>query len=355
MHFFGSPESYLKDYLFRSSRKRSYAKSHGFNYIEGWEEKQRYLFFTFQLDKLTNESIKNDLVPIFITLTLPSEYHILGCKKNVSYASKSIREGYVKLQSIFRTLYKNFRVNRDYVSVKYAKVIEPHKSMIPHLHSLLYVPSCFVEKFKIHFFNIVKNNKLEQVDFKVLDKANYANVYLLKYIKKTITEKWVRGWSLVNRIRQFTISKITWINFEDYRNLSKYIKYDSSSPLDYLSQIEDKVSVKKELFDSSNNLLKTFDVSVSNSYFYYYLKKIRYVKSLKFFLPVKVSYVLLDTKITFVKSCDVVEHFFYYKTVRCVLEYDSSVVFDKGVESPYYIPPYPIYVEKDNFTYQIIL
>ena len=53
-------------------------------YNKDWHLRQSYLYNTFRIDYLNQECLKNDMTPIFLTLTLPAEYHPVS-KKLGSY------------------------------------------------------------------------------------------------------------------------------------------------------------------------------------------------------------------------------------------------------------------------------
>jgi len=239
-------EQYIKEALYRQNKKRSYYVANKMNYNPSWEDRQRYLYFTFQVDYLHNQMLGEDMTPVFITLTLPSEYHFSGKLKDVEYGKKTIKEGYVKLNSMFRNLYKNFKYNRKYLSLKYVKVIEPHKSFVPHLHALVYVPTFALDAFKSYFEkSIIKNNKLKQYDLKVLEKEKWASVYLLKYVNKALSgDLAIKGWCLVNNIRQYSVSRAKGSLTKDmFKIINKFIRYNKNDSRDFFSQLLDKVKI----------------------------------------------------------------------------------------------------------------
>lgn len=122
-------------------------------YNHEWHLKQSYLYNTFRIDYLNKVETEKGMIPVFVTITLPSKYHcsrIVGNKiiKNKNYDPLlSVKDGYDELNKIFRSLYKDFKVNRKYVSMKFIRVIEPHKSFVPHLHAVCYVSSEYLKAF----------------------------------------------------------------------------------------------------------------------------------------------------------------------------------------------------------------
>lgn len=174
---------------------------------------------------MSNSYNSLDFVPIFVTFTLPTEYHkfkqvtdkITSRKKFVSnpmYKNYTINEGYQVLSNAFRDLTHEFYISRRRINVKYFRVVEPHKDFTPHLHALLYVPSYYFDEFEIHFKNILNSNDLGvQFDYTVLDSALSATSYIMKYVKKSLSPSSsgdlfvIDGWASSNKIRMVSYSR----------------------------------------------------------------------------------------------------------------------------------------------------
>jgi len=185
-----------------------------------------------------------NLQPIFCTLTLPSEYHpyrTLNNKKvikNKNYQYKaldnSITQGYQYLKEIYRVFYK--RIKNISKNIYYIKVTEPHKSLIPHMHIMLFVPKNQIINIQNTFYKVCQEYKLQRVEFDesfITDNINNATGYIMKYILKTINSKddffkrWIDGWRKKYKIRACEMSNLP-INIEVYKklyyNLPKDIK-----------------------------------------------------------------------------------------------------------------------------------
>jgi len=232
----------------RYNAKRDYLNRLGYSYNQSWDNRQSYLYNTFRIDYLNQICINQGLVPIFLTLTLPSAYH----PKSSNYQGFNIYDGYTHLQDIFRNLYNGFRYNRKRVHTKFIRVIEPHKSYIPHLHAIVYVPSYAVDSFVTYFHYICKKYLLRQTDIKILDVEKYAVVYLLKYVEKSVSGGDVRiaGWRLKNKIRMLTMSPLgCGIDYQVFKRLRSVIKYDKSSEDNYFTQILSKCYIEREIID----------------------------------------------------------------------------------------------------------
>jgi hypothetical protein len=194
------------------------------------------------------------LIPIFITLTLPSAYHPfrsisykgerLLVKENPDFKFNSIEEsisnGYQELQHIYRVFYK--RIKNDIKDMLYIKVFEAHKTLIPHLHCLLFVKKSDIKIIREKFDNIVVEFELEQIDLSLDSsederfKTNVkrASKYMMKYITKDLSKgsdmfesRVLDGWKKSNKIRMITMSQLS-LSLSEYRmiyhNLDKEIK-----------------------------------------------------------------------------------------------------------------------------------
>ena len=189
------------------------------------------------------------LKPIFITLTLPSEYHpfisvITGSErryvaKNQAFAFRSIEEavkgGYAYLQHVYRVFYKRVK-NITKKDLLYIKVVEAHNTFIPHFHILFYVKKENIKIIRKIFDNIISEFELNQTDFEIIaDNAvqsdnkpvktgvNRASKYIMKYITKQLKEgsdyytaRLLDGWKRENRIRIITMSNLP-LSLADFR------------------------------------------------------------------------------------------------------------------------------------------
>ena len=201
--------------IFNLKEGKSFSLSHDFLQIS----KDNYLWFTYN-QKLLEEKMMRDggYVALFLTLTLNSTYHRYSKvtkKYNPLYNKENtIKKGYELLNSSFKEIYKNFRVNRKYQRVFFSKVIEPHKNLTPHLHSIIYVKEEFKNSLKKHIKNIIEKNSLGRYDIEDILDITRSTSYLLKYIKKSTDLKdakdyhFYNGWKKFHKLRTFTISNM---------------------------------------------------------------------------------------------------------------------------------------------------
>ena len=180
-----------------------------------------------------------NLFPVFLTITCPSNYHPtskdydpnLSVKDSTRYLSNSWAR-FNRLK-IFTRMKKAINHNMIYV-----RVLEPHKSGVPHSHVLLFVPKNYVHDlrkiYKRHFskseFSNVRANDFR---YTLHNQSGGALGYLMKYINKTFKNALEDRMTLeayyfaFHSIRRFTSSqtlipvsihrKIKWhVDFQDF-------------------------------------------------------------------------------------------------------------------------------------------
>lgn len=190
-----------------------------------------------------------DLVPIFMTITLPSKYHPFAGRMNkgkytytninpnfsFDFMCEAINSGYRELNTLFRTFYK--RVKGIVGQVIYIKVFEPHITMIPHLHVLFFVEKYMLQSVSEEFEKLVFENELEQVDFSessCKDDIRSASAYMRKYITKELNSgedafeaRVIDGWKKEHKIRIISTSNTslsTLLYQKIYFNIPPHIK-----------------------------------------------------------------------------------------------------------------------------------
>ena len=224
------------------------------NYTKSIEQK------VYAIEKIAKD---RDLVPIFITLTLPSNYHPFQSIKhksgnrqyvalNSNFAfddvATAVTDGYQYLNHIYRTFYK--RVKNSVKDLLYVKVVENHQTMIPHFHILFYVnkeKSGIIRKI---FDNIQIEFNLSQTDFEFVDNelqevntkniktgVNRASKYIMKYIAKTLNDgadyhkaRTLDGWKRKHRIRTITMSNLP-LSMSEYRTIYNNLDVDNKNEL----------------------------------------------------------------------------------------------------------------------------
>jgi len=284
-------KSYI-DYSLKNieNTQNYYKKINVFNKVTNSITPLKYDFDAIQRDDYNNilqrtTYLQNEIVAsavnyigFFITLTLPTEYHPflkVGKKhiKNKNYNKDlTINDGYKKLIEIMRRIQKDMRVDGKKVSLKFIKVVEYHKSLVPHLHAVLFVNEENINEFKKHLSNVFvadaskieiinnhkngkkvnktiykKNEKIGRVEVEQLENIERTVSYLLKYIKKSlnsnhsIDKHLLNGWKKKNKIRIFTMSNVSiprYVYKKLYMFLGTTIKKVEGKQFNYLKEFE---------------------------------------------------------------------------------------------------------------------
>ncbi len=171
-----------------------------------------------RVNTLTGEAERKGLVPIFMTITLPSEYHpfMLRNKKlviNPKFDGTPPREAVKALTKRFARL-RNDRALRDIEKDNrmYFRVNEPHQSGTPHTHILYYVPKDSIKRVISAFRRLFpqKGNDIQS-------NLRNAVAYVMKYINKTLPksksdklskkDRYLNAWYSHHRVTRFSSSR----------------------------------------------------------------------------------------------------------------------------------------------------
>ncbi|MCH9814771.1 MAG: replication endonuclease [Epsilonproteobacteria bacterium] len=179
---------------------------------------------------LYNYAKSQDLVNVFVTLTLPSEYHpkktfkgkTIPNPKYIDDEAHQPKAGSKMLSQYMREI-TNDRIYRKIPKEKrvYFRVTEPHKDGTPHIHVSFFIPQEYVKSF----VNMIQR-KFPQPQSKVETNVHNPVNYLMKYILKTLDD--LRGnddnitdltlWYIYHGINRFYTSR-TLISLNIYRVL----------------------------------------------------------------------------------------------------------------------------------------
>lgn len=260
----------------------------------------------------TIESIakEKDLVPVFVTLTLPTQYHPF---KSIKYKDKrlytdlnhefefsnieeSIKQGYDYLNHIYRTFYK--RVKNNVSDLLYVKVVESHKTFIPHFHILFFVKKEEIKIIRKNFDKITHEFNLSQTDLELVnvnelqEKKNHniktgvnrASKYIMKYITKSLNNgqdyfkaRVLDGWKRLYKIRMITMSNLD-LSLTDFRTIYHNL---------------DKDSKNKVLLKSKENEQSIFQFIMKNTLTIKIIKKDNFTKTKRFGNSKSAKFVLI--------------------------------------------------------------
>ena len=236
-----------------------------------------------RINTLEKEATNAKLTPVFLTLTLPSEFHAMKTTKTGKLITNPKYNG-VEPKEAVKVLTKMWAKLRQDRSLKelskmqrmYYRVNEPHKDGTPHTHILLFIPEekiSRVEKAFKRLFN-PKTNKFEK-DIKS------ATSYIMKYINKTLPmskkelskkDVYLNAWYIKHRINRFCASRSTAPMYL-YRMLShRFTLYGltqvrKSGSLQILARLDDDKIM--EIWDNEELLFirnENIEVNLMNGY-----------------------------------------------------------------------------------------
>ncbi|MDD3769247.1 MAG: replication endonuclease [Sulfuricurvum sp.] len=173
-----------------------------------------------RINTLNREATNAGLTPVFLTMTLPSEFHEMKQRNgklvpNPKYNGTTPKEAVKTLTNQFSRLRHDRALKELHKSQRmYYRVNEPHKDGTPHTHILLFIPNDRIDRVETAFkrlFNSV-GNKFEK-------NIKSASSYIMKYINKTLplskkeqlteTEHYLNAWYIKHRINRFCSSRST--------------------------------------------------------------------------------------------------------------------------------------------------
>ena len=158
---------------------------------------------------------------IMITLTNPSNFHpfVFDKKKqiftrlnnnfNFKNLETRIDESYENINEIWREFYKNVK-KRENKNMKFIKIVEPHSSLICHIHRILYIKKGTYLKVKEQLNRIKEKHKLKECDIDKL-KNRKGSSYIIKYLLKNYKNEDIKkfdGYKKLHKIRIFTMSNL---------------------------------------------------------------------------------------------------------------------------------------------------
>ena len=176
-----------------------------------------------RVNTLTTIAKQRELKPLFMTLTLPSEFHKYKEPKHQQIKKELIpnpKYNGTPAKDAVKILTKMFAKLRHDRSLKelskeqriYFRVNEPHKDGTPHTHILMFVPVDRVERIKKAFKRLFDARAND-----IQDNIENATSYVMKYINKTLPlskqknlsqkDKYLNAWYSKNRVIRFNSSK----------------------------------------------------------------------------------------------------------------------------------------------------
>lgn len=184
--------------------------------------KRYYSEIQNRVNTLVKVSKDENLVPIFMTLTLPSEYHRCKTTKsgklivNSKYNGTTPKEASQELTKLFAKI-RHDRSLKDLTKDEriYFRANEPHKDGTPHTHILMFIPKDRVEKVK-NAYKRLYDKRANDIQI-INDNIDNSVAYLMKYINKLLPlskkeklsekEEYLNAWYSHNKIHRFNSSR----------------------------------------------------------------------------------------------------------------------------------------------------
>ena len=249
-----------------------------------------------KVNTLQQTMINEDLVPVFLTITLDGSYHHLLNgdfsklkDKHIERLPNNDRFGTLKdyalsgvsftvkdLYKLLRYQWNHFQKSRTYLDMKknhnigYLFAVEPHKSGVPHAHVILYVPENSIRDLKKAFdnsFPAKQNLKTNQISYEQKKNGETNGFqwtlsnpvgYVLKYAMKSFLDvknqtqiDELQAWYIKHKIMRITTS----------HSLVPQWVYNKMYPLDndwlYLSSLKQEASCEWSKEDNYIELIDT--------------------------------------------------------------------------------------------------
>lgn len=274
------------------------------------------------------EYVNQDKEKIFITFTLPNilfhKYNkngeLTATYKNKDTFEENIFKGLKYLnEEIHRYFYNTLKYKikrycekhkiKDKIKIDFIKMLEPHKNLSGHLHSLFYIDKEFLEIIEEVYNMTINYFDLKQTKFEIIDnKKGTASSYVSKYLLKT-TQKG----------EEF---------YKYYKRYFNNVKFFSCSNFRHTTQ--EKIEwVYRYLYTNKSNLLNRY--KRSKKPLYYLLEKLILKNVFTFEEEEKTSIVLNYTKLKneYKKTIELFEK---DKSNEIIKEDKTDIIKDKNIE-----------------------
>lgn len=231
-----------------------------FTYSANLNPKKYFAEMNNRINSIFEYAKQLNLKPVFVTLTAPSKYHKLNVngdlKINPNETAKELTQIFNKFTNL--RIFQKMKKELGHGLI-YFRVYEPHKSGVPHLHAMLFLPTDYIldikKKFFSYFTDKVKwGNNRKSIDFKYTwyNSAGGAIAYIMKYVTKTFKNEnskdiqYASYWYIKHNIRRFLCSR-TLAPLLIYRKVRHFFKKHDH---DYLKVTE---------LIKNNQIYKLFD------------------------------------------------------------------------------------------------
>lgn len=176
------------------------------------------------------------LKPVFVTLTAPSKYHKKHKDGRLAINPNETAKALTQVWNKFTNLQVFQKMKKELGhGLVYFRVYEPHRSSVPHLHAMIFIPVNYIlevkRKYKEYFSSSSWGANKKAIDFKYTwYKQNGGAIgYIMKYITKTFRDEenaktqHAVYWYIKHKIRRFLSSR-TLAPLSIYRKVRYFFK-----------------------------------------------------------------------------------------------------------------------------------
>jgi len=203
------------------------------------------------------------LKPIFITITAPSSFHRKYDNGDLQVNPNDTAKEMTQIWNKFTNLQVFQKMKKELnISLTYFRVYEPHKSGVPHLHALLFLPSSYILKVKKKFYEYFTNknkwgSNIGGIGFRYTwyKEKGGAVGYVMKYILKTFKDTSSKAvqhsayWYIKHKVRRFLSSR-TLAPLTMYRKVRYYFKNRFGNDLKDISRLIANGDIYKSFEDT---------------------------------------------------------------------------------------------------------
>ena len=189
-----------------------------------------------RVNTMFNNAKDKGLKPVFVTLTAPSHYHRKYKDRNLHIDPNDTAKDLTQIWNKFTNLQIFQRMKKELGhGLVYFRVYEPHKSAVPHLHAMIFIPVNYTlpvkKKYKEYFSSSSWGANKKAIDFKYTwyKQGGGAVGYIMKYITKTFKDEETKSvqhavyWYIKHKVRRFLSSR-TLAPLSIYRKVRYFFK-----------------------------------------------------------------------------------------------------------------------------------
>ena len=215
-----------------------------------------------RVNTMFNNAKDKGLKPVFVTLTAPTKYHRRYEDGTLVIDPNETAKDLTQIWNKFTNLQVFQRMKRELGhGLVYFRVYEPHKSAVPHLHAMIFIPVNYIlevkKKYKEYFSSSSWGANKKAIDFKYTwyKEGGGAVGYIMKYITKTFKDEDTNTvqhavyWYIKHKVRRFLSSQNLTPLFM-YRKIRHYFKDKYKDDYNIVSHKKDAGVIYKSFEDT---------------------------------------------------------------------------------------------------------